>query len=87
MEKTAKGRQESKRGKKKTKTICRKAAQVFNSKGYRKATLINVSCAAGLSKGGIYHYFSTKKELLFTILDSAHPQMVFLPNLCVMLKK
>lgn len=68
MEETA-GRQQSKKRKKKIETICQKAAEVFSSKGYLSATLVDVSRASGLSKGGIYHYFSTKEELLFTILD------------------
>lgn len=57
------------KGKKKIDYICRKAARVFNSKGYLSSTLTDVSRAAGLSKGGIYHYFSAKEELLFSILD------------------
>jgi len=64
------------KGKKKIDTICRQAARVFSSKGYLSATLVDVSRAAGLSKGGIYHYFSTKEELLFTILDNFTDMML-----------
>ncbi|MEW6666462.1 MAG: TetR/AcrR family transcriptional regulator [Thermodesulfobacteriota bacterium] len=48
--------------------ICRAAAQVFYEKGYLSATLADVASAAGLTKGAIFHYFSTKEELLFLIL-------------------
>jgi AcrR family transcriptional regulator len=48
--------------------ICRKAAGVFSSRGYATATLADVAHEVGISKGGIYHYFSTKEELLFVIL-------------------
>ncbi|MCK4816688.1 TetR family transcriptional regulator [bacterium] len=58
----------SQKGKLKIDEICRKAAQVFSTKGYATATLADVSHAVGISKGGIYHYFSTKEELLFVIL-------------------
>ena len=56
------------KGKLKVYEICRKATEVFSRKGYVNATLADVSRAAGISKGGIYHYFSTKEELLFVIL-------------------
>jgi len=56
------------KGKYQVSEICRKAAQVFSSKGFATATLTDVSRTVGISKGGIYHYFSTKEELLFVIL-------------------
>jgi len=57
--------------------ICRTAAKVFSTKGYINATLIDVSLAARLSKGGIYHYFGSKEELLAVIL-SRHMDRFFL---------
>ena len=56
------------KGKSKVDEICRKATEVFSKKGYVNATLADVARGAGISKGGIYHYFSTKEELLFLIL-------------------
>lgn len=64
------------KGNKQIDKICQKAARVFSSKGYSSATLVDVSRAAGLSKGGIYHYFSTKEELLFYILDNFTDRML-----------
>jgi len=58
----------SEKGKLKIDEICTRAAEVFSSKGYLTATLADVANAVGISKGGIYHYFSTKEELLFLIL-------------------
>ena len=58
----------SKKGKLKIDEICVRASEVFSKKGYLTATLADVANAAGISKGGIYHYFSTKEELLFLIL-------------------
>ena len=49
--------------------ICKKAAIVFSEKGFASATLTDVSRAVGISKAGIYHYFSTKEELLFFVVN------------------
>ena len=49
--------------------ICLKAAEVFSEKGFLSATLKDVSLAAGISKGGIYHYFLSKEELLYFIIN------------------
>ena len=56
------------KGKNQISEICRKVARVFSLKGFKTATLADASRVAGISKGGIYHYFSTKEELLFVIL-------------------
>ena len=50
--------------------ICRKAARVFSENGFISSSLMDVSRAVGLSKGGIYHYFSSKQDLLFVIADT-----------------
>ena len=54
---------------KKMEMICRKAARVFSKNGFINSSLLDVSKAAGLSKGGIYHYFPNKEMLLFVITD------------------
>ena len=56
------------KGKGKIAEICRIAAQVFSEKGYLKTSLADVAHAVGITKGGIFHYFSTKEELLFLII-------------------
>ena len=53
------------KGRKKIAEICTIAARVFSDKGYLAATLGDVANAAGMTKGGIFHYFSTKEELLY----------------------
>ena len=45
------------------------AAKLFNAKGYLQTTLNDITSAARFSKGGIYHYFSSKDEILFFVLD------------------
>ncbi len=56
------------KGQKKINEICRTAAGVFYEKGYLSATLADIATALGITKGAIFHYFSTKEELLFLIL-------------------
>ena len=50
--------------------IGKAAASVFNKKGYLETNMDDIAAAAKLSKGGLYHYFSSKDEILFFILDS-----------------
>jgi AcrR family transcriptional regulator len=50
--------------------IGRAAAKLFDEKGYLETSLKDISIAAKISKGGIYHYFSNKHEILYFILDN-----------------
>jgi AcrR family transcriptional regulator len=45
------------------------AAKLFNTKGYLQTTMDDITTAARFSKGGIYHYFASKDEILFFVLD------------------
>ncbi len=56
------------KGKGKSIKICKAAVKLFNENGYLSTSLGNIARAAATTKGGIYHYFSTKEELLFVIL-------------------
>jgi len=47
--------------------ISRAAASLFYEHGYLETSMENIAAAARLSKGGIYHYFSNKNEILFFI--------------------
>jgi len=53
----------------KTYLIGRAASKLFEKKGYLETSLRDISAAAKISKGGIYHYFSNKHEILYFILD------------------
>jgi len=50
--------------------IVEAAANLFDKNGYLETSLKDISAAAKLSKGGIYHYFSNKHEILYFILDN-----------------
>ncbi len=47
--------------------IAKAAARLFNEKGFLETSMDDISGAAKLSKGGIYHYFSSKNEMLYFI--------------------
>lgn len=63
--------------------ILREASIVFAEKGYHKASIRDIARATGLSLSGLYHYFSSKEELLFliqrecldTLLDGLTPEL------------
>jgi len=48
-------------------TILNGAAQVFSSKGYHHASMRDIARETGMSLAGMYHYFSGKEEILFSI--------------------
>lgn len=50
--------------------IAKVAAKLFNSKGYLETNMDDIGNGARLSKGGIYHYFSSKDAILFFVLDN-----------------
>jgi TetR/AcrR family transcriptional repressor of nem operon len=51
--------------------IIRKAAPIFNQKGYDGAALSELMRATGLGKGGIYRHFESKQELAGEAFDHA----------------
>src|ERR1700729_3403873 len=51
--------------------IIRKAAVIFNQKGYDGAALSDLMRATGLEKGGIYRHFGSKQELAVDAFEHA----------------
>ena len=51
--------------------IIRKAAPIFNQRGYSGAALSDLMRATGLEKGGIYRHFESKQELAGDAFDHA----------------
>jgi AcrR family transcriptional regulator len=47
--------------------IARTAAELFDSAGYPKTTMEDIAQAVGVGKSTLYHYFSSKDEILFWI--------------------
>ncbi|MGA8762226.1 MAG: TetR/AcrR family transcriptional regulator [Candidatus Sulfotelmatobacter sp.] len=51
--------------------ILRTAARLFQQRGYDATSMNDVAAALKLSKGGLYHHFKSKDEILFEIMDHA----------------
>ncbi|MHB8065721.1 MAG: TetR/AcrR family transcriptional regulator [Ruminiclostridium sp.] len=52
------------------KEIIETAEKLFLEKGYPETTIEDILKAANLSKGGFYHYYSSKEEVLSAIINS-----------------
>ena len=48
--------------------ILRTAARLFQQRGYDATSMNDVAAALKLSKGGLYHHFQSKDEILFEIM-------------------
>jgi AcrR family transcriptional regulator len=59
---------------KKRNEIAASATQLFLDKGYFKLTVSEVAKNAGISKGSIYHYFDSKEDIVFAIIELAQAQ-------------
>lgn len=46
------------------------ALDCFNARGYFNTSIEDIAHTAGISKGGIYHYFSSKKELFIELFHT-----------------
>jgi TetR/AcrR family transcriptional regulator, cholesterol catabolism regulator len=51
--------------------ILRTAARLFQQRGYDATSMNDVANALKLSKGGLYHHFQSKDEILFEIMSHA----------------
>jgi AcrR family transcriptional regulator len=52
------------------------AIEVMSKKGYSGTSIQEVADRVGVLKGSLYHYFSSKEELLFRILNESHEESV-----------
>lgn len=59
--------------------IVHAALTVFALKGYTAASMDDVCLAAGMSKGGLYHHFPTKRAVLTAIVDRLARSRALLP--------
>lgn len=54
----------------KKRVVAKAALRVFFENGYKAASLQQVAEAADISKATVYHYFKTKEEILYYIIES-----------------
>jgi TetR/AcrR family transcriptional regulator, cholesterol catabolism regulator len=48
------------------------AAQLFAAQGYEGTSLQDIAVAVGVLKGSLYHYISSKEDLLFDVVKVSH---------------
>ncbi|MBN2401472.1 MAG: TetR family transcriptional regulator [Spirochaetes bacterium] len=60
----------NKRLTKKINNILKIGAELFSKNGYAETSMDDIAAAVKLSKGGLYHYFKSKTELLYYIVDN-----------------
>ena len=65
------GSRELRKGQQTRQEIIRKAAPLFNQRGYEGAALSDLMKATGLQKGGIYRHFESKQQLATEAFDYA----------------
>ncbi len=51
--------------------IVRTAARLFQQRGYDATSMNDIAAALKLSKGGLYHHFQSKDDILFEIMNHA----------------
>jgi AcrR family transcriptional regulator len=54
---------------KRVRTVTEAAAKLFSTRGFLETSMDDIARAAHLSKGGMYHYFKSKTEILFAIVS------------------
>ncbi len=62
--------EDNKHANKKRAAIAKIAAEFFSKKGFAETSMEDIATAAKLSKGGIYHYFGSKTDVLYFIVDN-----------------
>ena len=50
--------------------LAKVAAELFSTQGYTDTTIDDIAAAARATKGGIYHYFTSKTEILYFICST-----------------
>ena len=50
--------------------IIQHAKKLFSERGYSKTRMIDIAESMGVSKGAIYQYFSSKQDLLISVLQA-----------------
>ena len=58
------------RGRRSASTPGKASAQLFASRGYIETSVDDIAAAANVTKGGVYHYFASKTEILYFICST-----------------
>jgi AcrR family transcriptional regulator len=55
---------------KRIRNIAKAAAELFSAKGYVDTSVDDIAAVARVTKGGVYHYFGSKTEILYFICSA-----------------
>ena len=55
--------------------ILRAAREVFEEKGYEAATISEIADRIGVVEGTVFHYFGSKRKLVFAVMESFYQQI------------
>ncbi len=61
---------------KRVRAVTQAASELFSTQGFLETSMDDIARAAHLSKGGMYHYFKSKTEILFAILSDFMDQVL-----------
>jgi AcrR family transcriptional regulator len=61
---------------KRVRDVTEAAAELFSTRGFLETSMEEIARAANLSKGGMYHYFKSKTEILYAILSEFMDQVL-----------
>jgi AcrR family transcriptional regulator len=61
---------------KRVRAVTEAAAELFSTRGFLETSMDEIAKAAHLSKGGMYHYFKGKTEILLAILSDFMDQVL-----------
>jgi AcrR family transcriptional regulator len=56
--------------------ILEASAKIIRQKGYHAASMQDIADAVNLQKASLYHHFSSKQEILLTLLDQALDMLI-----------
>ncbi len=56
--------------------VTKAAAELFSTRGFLETSMEEIARAANLSKGGMYHYFKSKTEILYAIVSDFMDQVL-----------
>lgn len=52
--------------------IIKESLKLFRSKSYHTTSMSDIAKACGILKGSLYHYFSSKEELMMKVIEMVH---------------
>jgi AcrR family transcriptional regulator len=71
----AKGHKRIEQGKKTSADLIRIARQMFSRRGYANSSMEEIVLKAGVTRGALYHHFSSKEGLFLAVFENAQAEI------------